>query len=128
MKDPLICDGRLDAKGGPDEIDCKSHVCSIGFIKCADMKTCVRVSFLCYRPQRSCVCGRGGVHGRGEGGMCVKGLHGKRGARGRWACVAEWACMVRGHAWQVGACIAEGGAWQRGGGHACRKNGNCSGR
>ena len=46
VKDPLICDGRLDAKGGLDEIDCKSHVCSSGFIKCADMKTCVRVSFL----------------------------------------------------------------------------------
>ena len=39
----------------------------------------------------------GGMHGRGHAwqGVCVTGVHDKRGKNGRGLCMAEGACMAR---------------------------------
>ena len=53
------------------------------------------------RAWQRCMCGRGGMHGRGvclaggmhDGGACVAGWHAWQGG-----------CVVGGHAWQGGMC------------------------
>ena len=44
IKESLVCNGIQDYSNGADEMDCESHSCSEGFVKCADMKTCISVS------------------------------------------------------------------------------------
>ena len=44
LAETMVCDGREDYERGLDEVDCRWHRRTKGFIKCGDLKTCVQAS------------------------------------------------------------------------------------
>ena len=43
ISDIFICNGNIDIEDGSDEENCETHTCIEGYVKCGDLKTCVKV-------------------------------------------------------------------------------------